>query len=94
VLEVSAPLDALEIARTFSGPIHLLLTDIIMPSMTGIALAEKLASQRPEMRVIYMSGYSNHAVISQAALPAGVQYLEKPITTSHLLRAIRATLNS
>ncbi|HUJ12714.1 MAG TPA: response regulator [Thermoanaerobaculia bacterium] len=89
VLEAGTPHEALEMAGSFGGTIHILLTDIIMPAMTGIALAERLATQRPDMQVIYMSGYSNHAVINQAALPTGVHYLEKPIPTNVLLRAIR-----
>jgi two-component system cell cycle sensor histidine kinase/response regulator CckA len=93
VLEARSPAEALAISRRTTEPIHLLLTDVIMPGMTGIELAGKLVAERPETRIIFMSGYSNHAVVDQAALPATARYLEKPVPTPLLLRTVRAALD-
>jgi DNA-binding NtrC family response regulator len=93
VIEAYAPAEALKISRSFTEPIHLLLTDVIMPGMTGNELAETMVAERPELRVIFMSGYASQSVLSQAALPATVRYLEKPILTTALLRTIRAALD-
>ena len=94
VLEARNPAEALSISNSYSDAIHLLLTDVIMPGMTGVALAARLSSERPQIRVIYMSGYTSQAVINHAALPEEVRYLEKPIPTNVLLRAIRAALQA
>jgi PAS domain S-box-containing protein len=94
VLVASRPAEAMDTAASFDGPIHLLLTDMIMPGATGVALAQQLISKRPELRVIYMSGYANHAVVNHASRPPEGHYLEKPIATSALLRAIREVLGS
>ena len=93
VLEARTPAEALTIIKGFSDPIHLLLTDVIMPGMTGKEMAERVVAARPGLRVIFMSGYSTHAVLNHAALPADVRYLEKPIPTTVLLRSIRDALN-
>jgi two-component system cell cycle sensor histidine kinase/response regulator CckA len=92
VLEVRLPSEALVVMRGFAATIHLLLTDVIMPGMTGLELAEACVSARPDLRVIFMSGYSSHAMINVAALPAPVRYLEKPIPTAVLLRTLRGAL--
>jgi PAS domain S-box-containing protein len=94
VLEARNSAEALSISNSFSDAIHLLLTDVIMPGMTGLALAARLSSERPQIRVIYMSGYTSQAVINHAALPVEVRYLEKPIPTNVLLRTIRAALQA
>lgn len=92
VLEARGPEQALEISASFSEPIHLLLTDVIMPGMTGVALAARIHAQRPATRIIFMSGYSNQAVTNHTNLPDGVRYLEKPIATAQLLRTIGTVL--
>ncbi len=93
VLEARTPDHALEITSSFPEPIHLLLTDVIMPGMTGVSLAARIHGERPATRIIFMSGYSNQAVTNHTNLPDGVRYLEKPIATSQLLRTINATLS-
>ncbi|MCU1246736.1 MAG: Blue-light-activated protein [Acidobacteria bacterium] len=92
VLEARSPAEAVSVMRGFAATIHLLLTDVIMPGMTGLELAEACVSTRPELRVIFMSGYSSHAMMNVATLPVPVRYLEKPITTSVLLRSLRGAL--
>jgi PAS domain S-box-containing protein len=92
VLAAHTPAEALAISEGFLEPIHLVLTDVIMPGMTGKEMAESIVAARPDLRVIFMSGYSNHAVMNHAALLAEVRYLEKPVPTKVLLRAIRAAL--
>jgi PAS domain S-box-containing protein len=92
VLEARSPAEALAINNAFNEPIDLLLTDMIMPGLTGLELAQHIASERPLTRIIFMSGYTNQAVTSNTTLPPGVRYLEKPIPTVLLLRTIRAAL--
>lgn len=90
VLEVDHPDKAIEIAQSHKGPIHLLLTDVVMPGMNGRALAEKLAPIRPDMKVIYTSGYTG---FSQSALiDSDLIFLPKPFTKESLLSKLREVL--
>jgi len=93
VLEASAGEEALAVAREHRGPIHLLLTDVVMPRMSGRELAERLASVRPETRALYMSGYSNGTISDRGMLAEGAALIEKPFTTESLARAVRETLD-
>jgi FixJ family two-component response regulator len=70
------------------GPIHLLVTDMVMPEMGGPALARQLLAGRPEMAVLYMSGYTDHT------LGEGSSFLQKPFTPDTVARAVRATLDT
>jgi CheY-like chemotaxis protein len=92
VLEAELPEAAAEIALRHGGPIHLLLTDMVMPGMTGRDLATKLAPIRAEMRVVYMSGYTGftHAGLADSE----VALLVKPFTRETLLRKVREGLES
>ncbi len=93
VLEASHPDEALERARAHDGPIHLLITDVVMPGASGRDLAERLARTRPELRVLYVSGYAENAIVHQGALETGVSYLAKPFTPSVLARRVREELD-
>jgi PAS domain S-box-containing protein len=93
VLDAENGREALRIASSFSGPIHLLLTDVIMPGMGGKQLAEQLASLRPATRVLYMSGYSNDGIVQSGILESGALLLEKPFTREILLRKVRQVLD-
>jgi PAS domain S-box-containing protein len=93
VLDAESGREALRIASSFSGPIHLLLTDVIMPGMGGKQLAEQLTSLRPATRVLYMSGYSNDGIVQSGILESGALLLEKPFTREILLRKVRQVLD-
>jgi FixJ family two-component response regulator len=82
----------MELAREYQGEIHLLLTDLVMPKMGGIDLARALAERRPEMQVLYMSGYTDGAISRQGVLRQGSALLEKPFTTLRLVHAVRDAL--
>ena len=84
---------ALEMARAQSGRIHLLVTDIVMPGMTGRDLAEALSVERPGLRVLYMSGYTDDAVVRHGVLEEGVPYLQKPFSPRTLASKVREVLD-
>jgi len=93
VLDADSGREALRIASSFSGPIHLLLTDVIMPGMGGKQLAQQFTSLRPATRVLYMSGYSNDGIVQSGILESGALLLEKPFTREILLRKVRQVLD-
>ncbi|HVR11739.1 MAG TPA: response regulator [Thermoanaerobaculia bacterium] len=82
--------EALQVAERHAGPIHLLLTDVIMPGKSGVELAEALLARRPGLRVVYMSGYADRAV--QADAP-GAAFLQKPFAPAQLAQRVRSTLD-
>jgi len=92
VLEATEGNDALRAAERHPDPIHLLLTDLIMPHMTGRELAEELKRLRPEIKVLYMSGYATD-VISSRGLNSGEDYIVKPFSLDSLLAKVREVLN-
>ncbi len=83
----------MELAERETGPIHLLLTDVIMPGMSGPELASSLVPLRPDMRVIYMSGYTNDAIAQHGVLDAGISFIEKPFSQDTLMRKLREVLD-
>ncbi|HEU5261937.1 MAG TPA: response regulator [Gemmatimonadales bacterium] len=93
VLAAARGAEALDIAQRHDGPIHLLLTDIVMPEMSGRELAHRLAELRPGVRVLYMSGYSDEAVAQQGALDHGAPLLQKPFTPAALAQKVREVLD-
>ncbi len=94
VLEAKDGAEAIELALRHSGPIHLLVTDMVMPGMSGRELAARLASLRPQMKVVYMSGYTEYATPRQGKLDQGAVLLAKPFTRSVLARTVREVLKS
>ncbi len=88
VLEAENGLQAIEMAERTESPIDLLLTDIVMPGMSGWALAETLSSLRPEMRVLYMSGYPDGVIARHGIAGPGITILQKPFTSEELTRRV------
>ncbi len=85
--------DALDLMRRYEGPIHLLLTDVVMPDMTGPQLAQALRALKPDLHVLYMSGYTD-AMLRSTLVQAGGAYLQKPFTIAELSLKVRETLDS
>ena len=86
--------DALDIVNNHPGPIHLLATDVVMPGMNGRELAEELQSIRPDMKILYLSGYTDDAIAHHGVLEPGVEFLEKPYSRPKLLSAVRRALDA
>ena len=94
VLESSGGNEAQMFAGKHKGPIHLLLTDVVMPGMSGRELSEGLAALRPEMKILYMSGYTDDTVLRHGVLEEGMAFLQKPFTAESLLRKVREVLDT
>jgi two-component system, cell cycle sensor histidine kinase and response regulator CckA len=92
VLEAKDGMEATKLAGQFTGPIHLLLTDLVMPKVGGRELAEELTRCRPETRVLYMSGYTGQSFTGKGKLDDGSQFLQKPFSRDVLARKIREVL--
>jgi len=94
VLEAGSGREALEVCGAHAGPIDLLLTDVAMPEADGEEVARRLLTARPDLKVLYMSGYSDSAVASHGVLHQGAAVvLHKPFTGPQLLRTVRSALN-
>jgi len=94
VLAAGGAQEALELGANGHGPLHLLLTDIVMPGLDGRAVADRLRPRHPGLRVLYVSGYTRDAIVQRAVLDAGIDFLPKPFTQSTLLARVREVLDS
>jgi len=94
VLEARTGEEAEELAARYNGSIQLLVTDVIMPGMTGSDLMERLRRTRPAMRALFMSGYGHRAITSHGVLDASATLLEKPFTSVQLLTLVRSSLET
>ena len=93
VLEARSGGEAVVISEKHRGAIDLMLTDVVMPNMGGRELAERLTTARPDMKVLYMSGYTSDSVLRQAVLDAGAAFVQKPFTPDALARSVRKLLD-
>ncbi|MEA3427660.1 MAG: response regulator [Thermodesulfobacteriota bacterium] len=93
VLDAENGEEALRVGKEYDGPIHLMVTDVVMPKMGGREAAELLQPLYPQMKVIYMSGYTNNAIVHHGVLMPGLNFLEKPFTPEGLARKVREVLD-
>jgi PAS domain S-box-containing protein len=93
ILEADSGETALRLTTSFDGPIDLLLTDVVMPAMSGRELARRIQALRPEVRVLYTSGYTDDLIAHHGVLAAGVSFLQKPFTQQQLLQKLRDILD-
>jgi DNA-binding response OmpR family regulator len=93
VLEAENGQAALETSQRFKQPIHLLATDTVMPLVSGREVATRLAAERPEMKVLFLSGYMDDAIVRHGLLAADAQFLQKPYTPKLLAEKVREVLD-
>jgi response regulator RpfG family c-di-GMP phosphodiesterase len=93
VLQASNGEAGLHLIRQYQDPIHLLLTDVVMPAMSGAELVRAASTIRPAMKVVFMSGYTDRGILRHGVLERGFHYLQKPLTVSGLLGKVREVLD-
>lgn len=94
LMEADGSEAAVQLTEKHAGPIHLLLTDVVMPRMSGPELAARLRPQHPEAKVLYMSGYTDKAIVDHGVLDPGICFLQKPFVPETLLQKVREVLDS
>ena len=94
VMDTSDPLEARRLSASYRGTIHLLITDVVMPKVSGLELAEELRARRGGMKVLYMSGYTDTAIVNTGILHKEVAFLQKPFTPAALTEKVREVLES
>jgi two-component system, cell cycle sensor histidine kinase and response regulator CckA len=94
VLEAGNPEEAVSIAGDYTDPVHLLLTDVIMPGSEGLPLIQRLRASRPELPVLYMSGYTDDTIVQHGVLEDGIPFLQKPFTPRGLAQKVREVLDA
>jgi CheY-like chemotaxis protein len=93
VLNAGTGGEALIICEKAMGPIHLVLTDVVMPQMSGRELAERLALSHPDLKVLYMSGYTQNAIVRHGVLDLGINFIQKPFKIIKLLQKVRGVID-
>lgn len=93
-LSARDPEQATSICDAHKGPIHLLVSDLVLPQMDGSSLFKKLSPRRPEMKVLFVSGYTENFIVHQGILDRGVNFLAKPFTVESLAKKVREVLDA
>jgi CheY-like chemotaxis protein len=93
ILEASQGLDAFLIVEEYEDLIHLLVTDVVMPKINGRELADRITEIRPEIKVLYMSGYTDNAIVHHGVLGEGMKFIQKPFTLEGLAISVREVLD-
>lgn len=93
VLEAQSGSEGLVLAGRYPGTIHLLLSDVVMPQTSGPELARRLSARRPQMKVLFMSGYTDDSIVRHGVIAGQVAYLQKPITPDTISRKVREVLD-
>ena len=93
VLEAEHPEEALELIERYTGPVHLILTDVVMPGMNGRAMVERLVTRYPDARILFMSGYTDDALLPLGVAPGDVAFVNKPFTPKELAERVREVLD-
>ena len=93
VLAAESGREALHLVSAHSGPIHLLITDVMMPDIDGPELVRRLSAIRPETRTLFMSGYMDDALGEQGVLPSSVNFIQKPFSPSTIAQKVRDILD-
>jgi PAS domain S-box-containing protein len=94
VFEAPNAAEAIKVSQRHAGPIHLLVTDVVMPHIGGQELARRLGAERPRMRVLFMSGYTDDGIVQDGTVDPNIAFLPKPITPDTLLGKVRETLDA
>ena len=94
LLEAGNGQEALRLIAHYPDPVHLLLTDVVMPGISGKILAEELSRTRPDMKTLFMSGYTDEAIAHHGVLNPGVAFLQKPFSPMSLAAKMRSVLDS
>ena len=92
VLTASNGEEACKVCESYTDKIHLMITDVVMPQMSGRELCERVSKQRPEMAILYMSGYTDDAIVRHGVLDDGMPFLQKPFTPDSFARKVRELL--
>lgn len=93
VLACAHPDEGIETCRMHIGPIDLLLTDVVMPGMNGKEMANRIVRMLPELRVVFMSGYTEHVLLKDGQLDARIEYLQKPFSLKTLRQRLARVMN-
>ncbi len=94
VLEAATPAEAINTANVHAGKIHLLMTDVVMPEMNGGDLAETISAIYPEIKILFMSGYTANVIAHKGVLDDGVAFMQKPFSINELAEKIREVLDA
>ena len=94
ILETGDPLAAIAIGERHPGPVHLVFTDVVMPALRGPALAARLRALRPEVALLYTSGYTDGAILSRDTIEPPGFFLQKPLTPAVIVRTVRDALDA